>query len=154
MKPGPKQYNIQTTGWLDDASPTGTTNPHPVQLGVGYDTQHRHAAFVAMCDLDATGACAMDGAAHEVCVHGQCPTRAAFGYVDNSTGSVEPYLDLVSMYGWANYMFQTNQGSSYPAVLGAAHPVRCTTSDAKMPLWCQPPTGPMSLQTGIDAPCR
>jgi phospholipase C len=79
-QPGPKQYNIQTTGWRDNTSPTGTTNPTAVQFGLNYDIQHRHAAFVAMCDLNATGACAMDGAAHEVCVHGPCPTRAAFGY--------------------------------------------------------------------------
>ena len=44
-----------------------------------------------------------------------CPTKAAFGYVDNSTGAVQPYLDLVKAYGWGNYMFQTNQGPSFPA---------------------------------------
>src|SRR5580704_15818400 len=27
-QPGPQQYNIQTTAWLDKTSPTGTTNPH------------------------------------------------------------------------------------------------------------------------------
>ncbi len=30
-------------------------------------------------------------------------------------GSVQPYLDLVKAYGWGNYMFQTNQGNSFPA---------------------------------------
>jgi phospholipase C len=59
----------------------------------------------------------MDGAAHVRCnAKAQpCPKKAAFGYVDNSTGAVKPYLDLVKAYGWANYMFQTNQGNSYPA---------------------------------------
>ena len=28
---------------------------------------------------------------------------------------MQPYLDLVTAYGWGNYMFQTNQGPSYPA---------------------------------------
>ena len=28
---------------------------------------------------------------------------------------VNPYLDLATQYGWANYMFQTNQGPSFPA---------------------------------------
>ena len=70
-----------------------------------------------MCDLNASGACAMDGAAHVACTAKSqpCPTRAAFGYVDNSTGAVQPYLDLVKAYGWGNYMFQTNQGPSFPA---------------------------------------
>jgi len=35
--------------------------------------------------------------------------------VDNSAGIVNPYLDLATQYGWANYMFQTNQGPSFPA---------------------------------------
>jgi len=28
---------------------------------------------------------------------------------------VQPYLDIANNYGWANYMFQTNEGPSYPA---------------------------------------
>jgi phospholipase C len=28
---------------------------------------------------------------------------------------VQPYLSIANAYGWANYMFQTNQGPSYPA---------------------------------------
>jgi phospholipase C len=39
----------------------------------------------------------------------------AFSYVDNSTGILNPYMRLAESYGWANYMFQTNQGPSYPA---------------------------------------
>jgi hypothetical protein len=35
--------------------------------------------------------------------------------VDNSTGILNPYLQLATQYGWANYMFQTNQGPSFPA---------------------------------------
>ena len=37
------------------------------------------------------------------------------GEHDYVTGDVQPYWDLAAQYGWANYMFQTNQGSSYPA---------------------------------------
>ena len=70
-----------------------------------------------MCDLNVSGACAMDGAAHVGCYLPlrQCPEKPAFGYVDNSTGVLNPYLELVKAYGWGNYMFQTNQGPSYPA---------------------------------------
>ena len=59
----------------------------------------------------------MDGAANVRChaIAQPCPTKPAFGYVDNSTGAVQPYLDLVKAYGWGNYMFQTNQGPSFPA---------------------------------------
>jgi len=116
-QPSRQQYNIQTTGWMDNTSPTGTTNPHANPLGLGYDLRHRHSAFVAMCDLNVYGACAMDGAANVQCMPNRqpCPTKPALGFVDNSTGAVQPYLDLVKAYGWGNYMFQTNQGPSFPA---------------------------------------
>jgi phospholipase C len=124
-KPGPLQYNIQTTGWLDKTSPTGTTDPRAFPFGVGYDLSHSHYAFVRMCDLNTSGGCAMDGAAHVGCLAKSqpCPRKPAFGYIDNSNGAVQPYLDLVKAYGWGNYMFQTNQGPSFPAhqfVFGAS----------------------------------
>jgi phospholipase C len=110
--PSSQQYNIQTTAWFDKTSPTGTTNPHANPLGLGYDMSHRHSAFVAMCDLK-NGVCAMDGAANVQCSpKAQCPAKPAFGYV---ASGVQPYLDLVKAYGWGNYMFQTNQGPSFPA---------------------------------------
>ena len=61
-----------------------------------------------------TGVCQMDGASGISC-SGTCPARPQFRYVDNSTGILNPYLELATQYGWANYMFQTNQGPSFPA---------------------------------------
>jgi phospholipase C len=119
--PSPQQYNIQTAAWFDKTSSTGTTKPHPNPLGLGYGIAHTHAAFVAMCDPK-SGVCAMDGAANVHCnpIAQSCPAKPAFGYVDNSASTVppyqvQPYLDLVKAYGWGNYMFQTNQGPSFPA---------------------------------------
>ena len=114
-RPSQGQYDIQTTGWFDKTAPGGRTNPHAIPLGVGYDISHRHSAWVLMCDRNSSGVCKMDGAAREACVHGTCPPKAAFGYVDNSSGAVQPYIDIAHDYGWGNYMFQTNQGPSYPA---------------------------------------
>ena len=56
----------------------------------------------------------MDGAAGVSCA-GQCPSAPQFRYVDNATGILDPYLTMAKQYGWANYMFQTNQGPSFPA---------------------------------------
>src|SRR5579859_8266254 len=56
----------------------------------------------------------MDGAGDIPC-SGTCPTKPQFKFVDNSTGILNPYLELATQYGWANYMFQTNQGPSFPA---------------------------------------
>jgi hypothetical protein len=112
--PTSSQYNIQTSNWLDRHSQTGTTQPTPIPLASTYDLSHAHSAFVKMCDADpATGVCRMDGAGDVAC-SGTCPPKPQFTVVDNSTGIVNPYLQLARQYGWANYMFQTNQGPSFP----------------------------------------
>jgi phospholipase C len=107
--PTERQYNISTTGWLDKHSPAGVTDPEPVALGNTYDLSHAHAAFLSMYDGGK-----MDGAGDIPCT-GTCTTTPQFKFVDNSTGILDPYLELATQYGWANYMFQTNQGPSFPA---------------------------------------
>jgi phospholipase C len=113
--PTGSQYNIQTNHWLDKHSTGGTINPTAVPLANQYDLSHAHSAFVKMCDANsATGACAMDGAGDISC-SGICPPKPQFKFVSNSTAILNPYLNLATQYGWANYMFQTNQGPSFPA---------------------------------------
>lgn len=56
----------------------------------------------------------MDGAGDVVC-SGTCPSQPQFRFVANHSGILDPYLTLATQYGWANYMFQTNQGPSFPA---------------------------------------
>jgi phospholipase C len=113
--PTTAQYNIQTANWLDKTSPTGFTQPLPVPLANKYDLSHAHSAFVTQCDLNNTaGACRMDGAAGVSC-SGHCMTKPQYRYVDNFANIVTPYIQLAMQYGWANYMFQTNQGPSFPA---------------------------------------
>ncbi len=73
-----------------------------------------------MCDPDpATLRCRNDGAWKIT-----TPNGGSYAYVQNSavtnyTGPpghlLDPYLTFAKQYGWANYMFQTNQGPSYPA---------------------------------------
>jgi phospholipase C len=113
--PTTSQYNIQIKNWLDKSHTGGVIQPGTVMLDNAYDLSHRHDAFVTQCDLDTTtGNCRMDGAAGVHC-SGTCPTNPQFKFVDNSTGILDPYLALAKQYGWANYMFQTNQGPSFPA---------------------------------------
>jgi len=113
--PSGSQYNIQVSNWLDKTSSGGTIQPSSVPLANKYDLSHAHTAFIAMCDADpVTGICKMDGASGINC-SGTCPAKPQFKYVDNSTGILNPYLVLATQYGWANYMFQTNQGPSFPA---------------------------------------
>ena len=110
-------YDIQTSNWKTKG---GTIQPTTIPLANTYDLSHAHSAFNAMCDIVAgtPAHCQMDGAAGITCDPQQgttCPTNPQFKYVDNSTGILDPYLTLATQYGWANYMFQTNQGPSFPA---------------------------------------
>lgn len=112
-------YDIQTSNWR---TKTGTIQPSPVALAGTYDLGHSHSAFNAMCDIrvGTPPMCRMDGAAGIACIPQTgttCPANPQFKYVSNSTGILDPYLTLATQYGWANYMFQTNQGPSFPAHL-------------------------------------
>jgi phospholipase C len=114
--PNGTQYNIQTTNWLDKTSSTGFTQPTGVALANGYDLSHSHTGWTNECDLNtSTNQCRMDGAALT------SKNRGAFVFVNNTVdakhpqGILAPYLALATTYGWANFMFQTNQGPSFPA---------------------------------------
>jgi phospholipase C len=94
----------------------------PQKLTINYDPNHTHCAFELMYNQGN-----MDGATRvpDNCGSGTCPKDPpecpeyvhclSYKYVDNSTGEIQPYLDIAKRYGWANRMFQTNQGPSYPA---------------------------------------
>ncbi len=117
--PDRRQYNIQTANWLDQTSPTGVTQPFGIPLANKYGVDHSHAGFKAQCDINLAlnpPQCRMDGAYYT----SKTP-HGSFGYVMNTVsakypnGILTPYLTMVAQYGWANYMFQTNQGPSIPA---------------------------------------
>jgi phospholipase C len=82
----------------------------PVPLKVNYDLDHSHLAFTSMYDGGK-----MDGADLVKCYpnFGPCPANASFQYVQHA--DVEPYFEIARNYGFANRMFQSNQGPSFPA---------------------------------------
>ena len=78
-----------------------------------YDISHRHAAFKDLFDGGK-----MDGADQEpVSARQGCsiPANPQFKFVANGRREVQPYFDIARQYGFANRMFQTNQGPSFPA---------------------------------------
>jgi len=91
----------------------------PIALANNYDLDHSHNAFVEMCDLkQSTGVCAMDGAdqVYATCAPGaiNCPpAHAQFMFVNPA--EVQPYFQMAEQYTFADRMFQTNQGPSFPA---------------------------------------
>ena len=114
-QPTGSQYDILTSNWLDKTSSTGVTQPASIALANGYDISHSHTSWLTTCDLNSAGVCRMDGAGETPC-NGTCSvSNPHYKYVDNSTSILNPYLTLATSYGWANYMFQTNQGPTFPA---------------------------------------
>jgi phospholipase C len=81
----------------------------PVALDACYDNGHHHSDFEAMLNF---GADREKPHAPPGCT---LPANPEFKYIDNSTGVVQPYFDIATNYGFANRMFQTNQGPSFPA---------------------------------------
>jgi phospholipase C len=74
-----------------------------------YDMGHKHEEFEAMLN---------EGADQELLVvPAGCtaPANPEFKFVDNSTGTVQPYFDIATQYSFSNRMFQTNQGASFLA---------------------------------------
>ena len=85
----------------------GTTGSNPQN----YDLGHKHSAFVAMYDGGK-----MDGADLIECspaAGATCPANPQFMYV--KPADVQPYFALAEQYTFADRMFQTNQGPSFPA---------------------------------------
>ena len=114
-------YDISPCGLSDQkGTPPIPVKLKPVPLAGGFDLDHSHPGFNNMCDPDpATLKCRNDGA-WKTSIYG----GTSYGYVANTPvtnydGSpgylLDPYLKLAKLYGWANYMFQTNQGPSFPA---------------------------------------
>jgi phospholipase C len=103
----PKPYNLRRFGMNNKGNKVWLTQ---IPLGSFNDPNHGHEGFLAMCDLDTeTNQCRMDGLSSIGCKSGHC----SFAYVNPS--DVAPYITMAQQYGWANFMFQTNQGPSTPA---------------------------------------
>jgi phospholipase C len=103
----PSPYNLQNFGTNNQ----GQTVPLiQVPLGSPHDPDHSHHGFLQMCHLNtATNQCRMNGLSSSGCSTQACSLE----YVNAS--DVAPYVSLAQQYGWANFMFQTNQGPSAPA---------------------------------------
>jgi phospholipase C len=121
--------DIATSG----VNSTGTTVPlTSVALAGCYDLGHTHPAFKisynngAMNGFDKIAA---GGGPLSSCATGPNPQ---YRYVDNSSGTVQPYFDLATQYGFANRMFQTNQGPSFPAHMFLISGTSAPTTDSDL----------------------
>jgi phospholipase C len=111
-------YDISPCGLSNQSGTVVPVPLKPMSLNDDVDPGHGHNYFALMCDADSTFNCRMDGAWRT------SANGASYTYVDNpvvtnydgSTGHLlDPYLTFAKQYGWANFMYQTNQSDSYPA---------------------------------------
>ncbi|MGA9642519.1 MAG: alkaline phosphatase family protein [Terriglobales bacterium] len=117
-------YDVSPCGLSNKSGTVKAVTLTGVPLFGSSDPSHAHTAFEQMCDPDpANGyACRNDGAWQ--IKQGGGVSGNSYGYVQNpavtnydgSSGHLlDPYLTYATQYGWANFMYQTNQGPSYPA---------------------------------------
>jgi phospholipase C len=112
---GANIWNINTPAPCVTNSQSKPTLLQPYALDACFDPNHGHNSWVLTYDSGN-----MDGACNSVVSDGQCApqlTYPNYSYVDNSKQIVTPYFNIAQHYGFANYMFQTNQGPSYAAHL-------------------------------------
>ncbi len=113
-------YDISPCGVSDRSGRRRPVELKPIPLAGSVDPDHSHKGFEKMCDPDPmTLRCRNDGAWKTTKGVGNSYTYVENVPVTNSDGSqgqlLDPYLTFAKQYGWANYMYQTNQGPSYPA---------------------------------------
>jgi phospholipase C len=84
--------------------------------GGAFDPGHEFEDWTADYDSPVVGMPGqMDGFCHEY-TNSQCPnpsTPSPYSYIN--PGDVNPYYSIATTYGFANYMFQTNEGPSMVA---------------------------------------
>ncbi len=119
-------YDIQNF-WVD------SNNIHqplqPVGLATNFDLGHGHSTFVAESTNPSTPIKPGCGGSQSKVIYGcAASTWNQFMYVDNAlklnfnnlygtgqTHILDAYIKMAQRWGWANFMYQTNQGPSYPA---------------------------------------
>ena len=102
----------------------------PVGLATNFDLSHSHSGFVSEATAPSTALVPGCGGSATAASFGcAASTWNQFMYVDNAqalhssnlygknltTHILDPYLAMAKQWGWANFMYQTNQGPSYPA---------------------------------------
>jgi phospholipase C len=84
-----------------------------VPLANDYDLSHAHSAFVAMYDGGKMDRADKIPVGCKASATGCPPPNPQFRYVNPA--DVQPYFQLAQQYTFADRMFQTNQGPSFPA---------------------------------------
>lgn len=117
--PGPVTsscYDVSNCGLSNQSGTVLPVTLTGVPMKGSVDPNHSHTGFVNMCDADSSGNCRNDQAYKTSSNSYAFVKNQAVTNYDGSAGHLlDPYLTFAQNYGWANFMYQTNQGPSYPA---------------------------------------
>jgi phospholipase C len=116
----------------------------PRQLTAPYNPGHVHLDFLAAYNNGA-----MNGFDLESC-RGTCPADMAYAYVPKN--EVEPYYAMAEAYTFADEMFQTNQGPSFPAHQYLVSGTSTLNNGSNDRAASNPLTSDGALTGGCDAP--
>lgn len=109
-------YDVSNCGLSNQSGTDVPITLTGVPMKGSVDPDHSHTGFVNMCDLNSSGVCQNDGAYHTSTNSYAFVQNPMVTNYDGSIGHLlDPYLKFAENYGWANFMYQTNQGPSYPA---------------------------------------
>lgn len=125
-------------------------NLTPVSLTAPYDLDHGHRGYAVESDNGA-----MDGfnLEHDSCVGLKgCPSPdvAAYGYVPRK--EVEPYFAMAEQYAFADRMFQTNEGPSFPAHQYIISGTSTISASSTIRVSENPYTAKQTFTGGCDSP--
>jgi len=128
----------------------------PISLANDYDLSHTHGAFVKMYDggkMDGADKIGVSCAQNAT----DCPPpNPQFKYVNPS--EVAPYFQLAEQYTFADRMFQTNQGPSFPAhqyiIAGTSAPTPTSNLFAAENPFLPPPNNLISPRSGTEVGCK
>jgi len=144
-----KGADLATTG-LNSLGDLITLQPRP--LADDYEFSHLHGDFLDLWDggkmdgADKVGMWCNGGG------HGCLPPNPAFVYVDPA--DVQPYFTMAETYTFADHMFQTNQGPSFPAHQFIFAGTSAPTEDSDLFAADNPINGDGFQPTGCIAPAE
>jgi phospholipase C len=121
---------------------------HPVDMTAPYDLDHSHHGFLT--EYDNGNLDGFDKVGSSLCSTCAAPSVRAYGFVPQS--QTQPYWTMAEQYTFADRMFQTNEGPSFPAhqyiISGTSEP-----SAGSSLLAAENPTTPSGSTTGgCDSP--
>ncbi|MBV8197648.1 MAG: hypothetical protein JO263_05915 [Candidatus Eremiobacteraeota bacterium] len=98
---------LDSTGDAVKLLPEGLTAP--------YDVDHEHAAFVVAFDNGKLDGFNLERSKCTQRHQHQCPAAFSRAYAYVPHKEIKPYFDMAEKYVFADHMFQTNEGPSFPA---------------------------------------